>query len=161
MSDRCLFCGRELTWLQKKKLYCGNTDQTLCGDCYGRYKSLSAVERAEAAIQTGRAKEGIKLKEYLDAVHEAQQQKEAQKAERERSRVSQLHCIRCNEPMSYYGPLTFKLGEETYFFSDLNRLMSGSIAMDVYRCGSCGKVEFFIPDGSVLEALTETRREDL
>ena len=161
MSDRCLFCGRELTWLQKKKLYCGNTNQTLCGDCYGRYKALSAVERAEAALQTGRAEDAVQLKEYLNTVYEAQQQKTERKAARERSRVSELRCLRCSQPMADYGPLTFKLGEETYFFSDWNRLMSGSLEMEMYRCVSCGKVEFFIPDGAALETLAGDRRDEL
>ena len=51
--------------------------------------------------------------------------------------------------------VTFKLGEETYFFSDLNRLMSGSLTMHLLRCETCGKVEFFIPDAKELEILNE------
>lgn len=45
-----------------------------------------------------------------------------------------------------YGPATFKLGEETYFFSDWNRLLTGAVTMNIFRCEKCGKVEFFAFD---------------
>ncbi len=155
MTTRCIFCGRELTRFQKKKLYCGNTNQTLCGDCHGKYKSLGAVERAEVAYQTGRAEEREKLRAYLDTVHRARVEREAEAAAKAEQRISDLKCLRCNETMLDHGPVTFKLGEETYFFSDLNRLMSGSLTMHLLRCETCGKVEFFIPDAKELEGLGE------
>lgn len=155
MKNQCIFCGRELTIMQKKKLYCGNTSQTLCGDCYGQYKSLSAVERAEAAYGTGRADDAAKLREYLETVRQAQLQRDEEKKTKARKRVSEKKCLRCNEQMLDYGAVTFKLGEETYFFSDLNRLFSGSLTMNILRCASCGKVEFFVPDATELETLIE------
>lgn len=155
MLNRCIFCGRELTRLQKKKLYCGNTNQTLCGDCREKYKSLSAVERAEAAYQTGRAENAAELRSYLDTVHRAREEREAEAAAKAERRISGLKCVRCDGVMQDYGPFTFKLGEETYFFSDLNRLMSGSLTMHLLRCSSCGKAEFFIPDAEELEDLKE------
>ncbi|MEY8395558.1 hypothetical protein AALB64_12180 [Lachnospiraceae bacterium 45-P1] len=36
--------------------------------------------------------------------------------------------------------------EETFFFSDLNRLISGSAAVRVLRCEVCHKAEFYILD---------------
>lgn len=155
MLNRCIFCGRELTRFQKKKLYCGNTNQILCGDCHDKYKSLSAVERAEAAYQTGRAENAAELREYLNTVRLAREEKEAAAAARAERRISNLKCMRCDGAMQDYGPFTFKLGEETYFFSDLNRFLSGSLTMHLLRCSSCGKVEFFIPDAQALEELKE------
>jgi len=54
-----------------------------------------------------------------------------------------------------YGEVTFKLGEETFFFSDMNRLASGSLTVNVLRCQSCGKTEFYIPDAQQLEKAAE------
>ena len=155
MTARCIFCGWELGRLQRKKLYCGNTNQTVCADCRDKYKSLSAVERAEAAYKTGRAEDAVLLREYLDTVYEARAEREAAEAAKAERLISHLKCVRCNEPMLDHGEVTFKLGEETYFFSDLNRLMSGSLTMHLLRCKHCGKVEFFIPDESELEKLAE------
>lgn len=153
MKNRCVFCGRELGMMQRKKLHCGNAAQTVCVECYEKYKPLSAVERAEAALKTGRAEDMSKLRDYLEPVRRAQaEREEAQKIENDRRR-SDRNCLRCHAGMVDYGFLTFKLGEETYFFSDLNRLMSGSLTMNIMRCESCGKVEFFVPDPKELETL--------
>ena len=152
---RCIFCGRELGRFQKKKLYCGVGNQILCGDCHDKYKSLPAVERAEAAYKTGRAENTAELREYLDTMRQAKTEREAAEAAKAERLISHLKCVRCNEPMLDHGEVTFKLGEETYFFSDLNRLMSGSLTMHLLRCKHCGKVEFFIPDESELEKLAE------
>ena len=156
MDNRCIFCGTELGLLNKKKLYCGNTTQVLCKDCYPKYKNLSAVERAEAALSSGRAEDADELRSYLEKIHQARQEdEENRKADREK-RASGMKCLRCGGQMLDYGEATFKLGEETYFFSDLNRLMSGSVMMNVFRCETCGKVEFFaFDDGEFAGQLAE------
>ena len=110
------------------------------------YKSLSAVERAQAAYDTGRAENELQLRAYLDAVLEAQEELEAEAAAEMEGRISDLKCLRCDGAMIDHGPFTFKLGEESLFFSDINRLMSGSLTLHLLRCESCGKVEFFAPD---------------
>ncbi len=151
MNDRCIFCGIELSVLQRKKLSCGNTTQLLCKDCYPKYEPLSAVERAEAALKSGRAADSIELQKYLENVRDAQKKKaESQKANNDKL-VTDLECLRCKGRMLNYGPITFKLGEETYFFSDLNRLISGSLTMNILRCEKCGKVEFFAFDEKEFE----------
>ena len=155
MKERCIFCGWELGRFQGKKLYCGNTDQTVCADCRNKYKALSAIERAEAAYQTGRAEDAASLRAYLDTVQQAREAREAEAAAKAERLITDLKCLRCNGAMLDHGPLTFKLGEETYFFSDLNRLMSGSLTMHLLRCENCGKVEFFIPDGEALAHLND------
>ena len=51
----------------------------------------------------------------------------------------------CGGAMLRRGRQTFKLGEETLFFSDLNRLDSGSLELELLACEKCGKVEFYLP----------------
>lgn len=151
MKGNCIFCQKELGMMQRKKLSCGNTTQILCGDCYGRYKNLNALERAAAALETGRAEDEQQLKDYLTSVRDFQNAKaEQDKAEKEKMR-SEKECLRCGTRMLDYGNVTFKLGEETFFFSDINRLASGSLTMNVLLCDNCGKAEFYIPDVKQLE----------
>ena len=59
-------------------------------------------------------------------------------------------CPKCGGSMRQYGPITFKLGEETFLFSDLNRLMSGSMAVRLERCKECGYTEFYTPNENEL-----------
>ena len=148
MDERCIFCGTELSMLNKKKLHCGNTTQILCKDCYSHYKNLSAVERAEAAFKSGRADCVDDLRNYLTNIYHMKQEKEEERKKDSERRATALKCLRCDGQMLDYGPMTFKLGEETIFFSDWNRLMSGAVTMNIFRCEKCGKVEFFSFDGT-------------
>lgn len=136
MDEKCIFCGIELGLLNKKKLNCGNTTQTLCKDCYSQYKTLSAVERAEAALNTGRAERADDLQNYLSNIQCVKQQKEEEREKDSERKITDLKCLRCDGKMLDYGPVTF-------FFSDLNRLTSGAVNMNILRCPKCGKVEFF------------------
>ncbi|MBR5468720.1 MAG: hypothetical protein IKU80_05750, partial [Firmicutes bacterium] len=79
-------------------------------------------------------------------------EEEKQKAEK---RMTDKECLRCKGKMLDYGPVTFKLGEETYFFSDINRLVSGSLNLNVLVCENCGKAEFYVSDRKELEEVTE------
>ena len=60
-------------------------------------------------------------------------------------------CPKCGGEMLGYEPVERKLGSETFFFSDLNRLASGSLTVTIHRCRSCGYSEFYIPDEDELE----------
>lgn len=153
MEDRCIFCGTILGKLQKRKLSCGNTEQILCKNCYPKYEPLSAIERAEAALKSGRAADAAELRKYLENVWDVQKKKEEEKEVNNKKRTTDIECLRCKGKMLEYGPVTFKLGEETYFFSDLNRLASGSLTMNVMRCEKCGKLEFYAPDSIELDKL--------
>ena len=143
MDERCIFCGTELGILQRKKLSCGNTTQILCKDCYPKYEPLSAVERAEAALKTGRAEDSDELRKYLENVRNAQKKRAEERNENADKRFSDMKCLRCDGRMVDCGPVTFKLGEESLIFSDLVRLFTGSLTMNIFRCEKCGKVEFF------------------
>jgi len=150
MDNRCIFCGEVLGTLQRKKLPCGNVPQILCRDCYPKYEGLSSVERAEAALKTGRADRAAELREYLEGIYAARQKKEDLRKAGEAKRATDMQCLRCSGRMLDFGPITFKLGEETYFFSDFNRFISGSLTMKVMKCETCGKLEFFATEDTVL-----------
>ncbi|MGN1008843.1 MAG: hypothetical protein ACI4PV_07835 [Butyricicoccus sp.] len=136
--------------MNRKKLECGCGPQVVCSDCYRQYSTFSAVGRARLALKSGRAEREDELREYLARVDQAEQEQKAQQRAARDSRVSGKTCLRCGGRMLTYGPLTFKLGEETFFLSDWNRLMSGSLTMEVLRCEECGKAEFFIPEEQTL-----------
>ena len=159
--NRCIFCGKELSILQRKKLHCGGTSQTLCGDCYGTHKTLPAIERAEAALKTGRAEEAEKLREYLKPIYEAREQKETETQQKRENRHSDKKCLRCGGNMLYYGPRTFKLGEQNYLFSDLNRLNRGANTMEIHHSERGGRAECFMPDTKELVAMRSKSKFDV
>ena len=155
--NKCIFCEQELSLMQRKKLACGNTMQILCSNCYEQYKSIPFIERAEAALRTGRAENEGNLKEYLKQIRSVHAEAEEKQRLKDEQRLSELECLRCHQKMVDHGLLTFKLGEERYFFSDIYRLFSGSLTMNVFRCPSCGKAEFFIPDPQILDEFSEEK----
>jgi len=57
----------------------------------------------------------------------------------------QLSCLRCNVDMNYKGDFNFHegttIGKPSLFFD----LFTNRVALDLYVCPNCGKVEFFIP----------------
>ena len=159
MQGNCIFCRKELGLFQKKELSCGNTTQILCKECYEKYEPLSAVERAEAAFQTGRANDVVELKKYLENIWEAKAKKEEVRRQKNEKRVTDTECLRCQSKMIAYGPVTFKMGEETYWASDWNRLMTGSLTMNLLRCDNCGKVEFYLPNDEELNKILEKNSE--
>jgi len=157
--DKCIFCRKELGMMQKKKLFCGTGTQILCKECYLKYEPLSSIERAEAAYETGRAENMTELEKYLDNIRNVKMKKQESIKSNTEKLVTDKECLRCHGRILDYGPVTFKLGEETYFFSDYNRLLSGSLVMHLLRCEDCGKVEFYIPDASELDEILEENEE--
>ena len=153
--EQCIFCEKELGLLQKRKLHCGDTWQPTCDSCFEKYNALPFTERTEAVLETGRAKNIPELKEYLRSLQSFQAQAVEEQKQKDARRRSALECLRCGQNMADFGPLTVKLGEERYFFSDLHRLASGSLRLHIFRCPSCGKVEFFLPDPKELEMHTQ------
>ena len=98
---------------------------------------------------------GISKDYMLERIGQANREKaEARKRENDQRRTG-LTCLRCDGQMLDHGPVTFKLGEETFFFGDWNRLISGAVTMNILRCEKCGKVEFFAPDGACFDDISE------
>lgn len=145
MEKICVFCGRSLGRWEKKSLYCGNGTQTVCKDCYEKYSPMSNVERGLLAWETGRAESREELREFVEQTERTREEKqEKEREDREQKRTGKT-CLRCGGEMLDLGSMKLKLGEETFFFSDWNRLASGSLDVQVLRCEDCGKAEFYIP----------------
>lgn len=140
MANVCAFCGKPLGLLGRENLVCGGTSQPVCKECWGKYLDVSDRERVETLLRSGHPEDPDKLRQSYEA--QRRREEEARSA-----RLSGLTCPRCGGAMLRRGRQTFKLGEETLFFSDLNRLASGSLELELLACEKCGKVEFYLPAG--------------
>ncbi len=139
MGKECVFCGMPLGLLGKETIACGGAYQLACKKCFAEVTQMPMEERAQYALDTGRAVEADKVRDWM----------EERKTEREKNRqrrMSGKSCLRCGAPMLKCGVKTFKLGAETIFMSDLNRLAAGSMDMELLRCEACGKAELFLPE---------------
>ena len=146
MEKICIFCGRSLGRWERKSLYCGNGIQTVCKECYEKYSPMTNVERGLLAWETGRAESREELREFVEQAERTREEKqEKEREDREQKRTGKT-CLRCGGEMLDLGSMKLKLGEETFFFSDWNRLASGSLDVQVLRCEDCGKAEFYIPE---------------
>ena len=146
MEKICIFCGRSLGRWERKSLYCGNGTQTVCKECYEKYSPMTNVERGLLAWETGRAESREELREFVEQAERTREEKqEKEREDREQKRTGKI-CLRCGGEMLDLGSMKLKLGEETFFFSDWNRLASGSLDVQVLRCEDCGKTEFYIPE---------------
>ena len=154
MARTCIFCGEEIGAFGGKKLLCAGHAEIVCPDCFDKYQDLPAEELAQKILATGRAKYAEDLREYLNyrAI------REQEKAEREKNREEEFRskhpeagqCPKCGGTMFQYGPLVVKLGDETFLFSDMNRLLTGSLSVRVDRCRECGYSEFYTPNENEL-----------
>ena len=146
MEKICIFCGRSLGRWERKSLYCGKGTQTVCKECYEKYSPMTNVERGLLAWETGRAESREELREFVEQAERTREEKqEKEREDREQKRTGKI-CLRCGGEMLDLGSMKLKLGEETFFFSDWNRLASGSLDVQVLRCEDCGKAEFYIPE---------------
>ena len=150
MAKNCIFCGEELGAFSGKKLNCAGYAENVCADCYNKYRELDGIERAHAILDTGRAAHAEGIREYLnDRIRS--EQKARERAKQEEEEFSSKHpetgkCPKCGGPLLQYGPLLIKLGEESVLFSDLRRLMAGSLTVRADRCRECGYTEFYTPN---------------
>lgn len=139
MAEVCALCGKKLSLFSQNALNCTGTTEIFCGDCYDRLYDLSPIQRARLVLEKGHPND-------RDSLQNALERREADRAEKQKQRQSGLTCLRCGKAMWRRGRRTFKLGEETFFFSDINRLASGSMELELLQCESCGKIEFYDPE---------------
>ena len=59
-----------------------------------------------------------------------------------------LQCLRCGQKMNYIRTEKLQLGQTSWILGDLPNLLSGAMEVDIYACTGCGKIEFFLADGS-------------
>lgn len=148
MEKYCIFCGKTLGRWERKYLYCGNTTQNVCRDCYEKYIGRSNVELGFLAYETGRAESAGELKEFVERMERVREENEKKEKELRQRKITGKKCLRCGGEMLSLGSMKLKLGEETFFFSDLNRLLTGALDVRILRCESCGKAEFYIPESA-------------
>ena len=55
----------------------------------------------------------------------------------------QLKCLRCNTDMKFIGNEKIQLGQTSWITGDIPNLFAGSMAVAVYVCPKCSKIEFF------------------
>ncbi len=150
MARKCIFCGEEVSLFGGKRVTCGFDTEDVCPDCYDKYSGLKQKELAQKILATGRARNARSIRYYLDQLIENEQKELERKKQREeeqnRKHPETGKCPKCGEAMHMYGPISIKLGEETFLFSDLNRLITGSLTVRLDRCSKCGYTEFYTPN---------------
>ena len=88
---------------------------------------------------------------------------DARVAEQERKVLEEqksrfMRCLRCEGAMVHGGRREFHEGTRLGALGDLAELLVSKEALDLWYCGTCGKVEFYMPDiGTALrpEPMTE------
>ena len=154
MAKTCIICGKEISAFNSRKLYCGDYGETMCPDCFSRYEGMDTLEFAEEILASGRSKHDDYYRDYIEDEKRSRQaalEREKREEEAFNSRHPEVgRCPKCSGPMLQYSPISVKLGEETILFSDLNRLMSGSLTVQLNRCRECGYTEFFPPNETEL-----------
>lgn len=151
MAKRCIFCDKEFGLFGGDWILCGDTKQPVCSNCSDILTQLSPVERAEKALETGRAWDAEDLQTFLD--------RERARQEQERARLERAHqairtdktCLRCGGPMEKYGPKLFHLGEEGL----LGPVAAAWLEAEVIRCAQCGMAEFYLPEPPALPNVEE------
>ena len=56
-----------------------------------------------------------------------------------------LSCLRCGAEMEFSARKQFQLGEESPYSGIRAMMDAQSLTMEIYKCPSCGKMEFFDP----------------
>ena len=67
----------------------------------------------------------------------------------------ELICLRCNSQMRHTGREKIQLGETGWILGDLPNLFAGALAVDIYMCQECGKLEFFSAEENNEEELPQ------
>ena len=55
-----------------------------------------------------------------------------------------IGCLRCQEPMYFLGVRKFHEGSSPGFFGDLFEAFQHREELEMFACGRCGHVEFFV-----------------
>lgn len=118
----CVFCGKELTFMQEDFVYCGNVAQAACRKCRKYLSTLSEEECCRRALASGRANQPEVL-EHTIAV--------AERAEEARPR-----CLRCGEGLRFGRT---KMLQDYLHRASLTEIMP---ILPAY-CNKCGKIELF------------------
>jgi len=58
--------------------------------------------------------------------------------------MKEMQCLRCGGKMAHRMREKLQLGQTGWIFGDLPNLIAGALETDIYICGSCGKLEFYL-----------------
>ena len=61
----------------------------------------------------------------------------------ERKSVEREVCVRCGGTMGHIGQEKLQLGEYGVPFGHLSQMFAGALAVDIYCCRRCRKLEFY------------------
>lgn len=156
MAKRCIFCDKEFGLFGGDWMLCGDTKQPVCSNCSDILTPLSPIERAEKALETGRAWDAEDLQQFLDRERERQEQERARLERAHQAIRTDKTCLRCGGPMEKYGTKLFHLGEEG-LLGPVARdgLFAAWLEAEVIRCAQCGMAEFYLPEPPALPNVEE------
>lgn len=156
MAKRCIFCRKEFGLFGGGMVLCGDVDEPVCSDCTGMLSGLSPLERAEKALETGRALEPEQLEKYLFREKVRREQELARLEQARQAIRTDKTCLRCGGPMEKYGTKLFHLGDEG-FLGPVARdgLFASWLEVEIIRCAQCGKAEFYLPEPPELPEVEE------
>ena len=66
--------------------------------------------------------------------------------------MAKWNCLRCGEPMHFLSNEHIQLGKTGWVLGDLPNLLAGALAVDIYVCPSCRKLEFYATEGAAAES---------
>ena len=59
------------------------------------------------------------------------------------------HCLRCGEQLIFAEEETLQLGSAGLITGILSNIIAGGLAVEIYVCPKCGKIEFFTPTSDI------------
>lgn len=71
-----------------------------------------------------------------------------------------MQCLRCGGEMKSFGRQDIQLGQHSFFFGDLDNLLSGSLETEIFICRGCGKVELFSGEGKEEERFSQKLKRE-
>ena len=157
MAEKCIFCGKAVTFWSGVPLACGGVDQPACSECAEKYGWEPLLQRARLALDTGRAKEPETLEAFIQGekkrLEEAERRKKARAELLKRAGEGRRESTRCcGFEMVRDGVYTF--ADQTPFA--LRMLPLYTPTMVLFRCEVCGQIklfdaEFFPPEEGGVE----------
>ena len=134
----CALCGAPLDEFSQTELDCCGIAQHVCFFCSDELSPMDPVRRTRVLLTEGRAVAAP------DAMHQVLSHIDASEASRRNPAATDFKCLRCGAPMAKLGRKKLQLGEDDPFLE--TNLWAGVLELDVLRCTSCRKVEFFTPE---------------
>ena len=139
MAEVCAFCGAELKRFGIDTLVCANVTQTVCKDCWTKYRDASQTERCRDILKHSWAKEPEQIHAFLE-----EQEREAAREQARAEKLNRLISC-CGQPMTPLGVSKFQLGQTSWIFGDWPNLLAGAMELALFRCECCGQIKFMDP----------------